>query len=83
MPRRGQRGVSAFQRQKIEELFGELHPDEAVAEGIDALFTREVGYTLDEATYDEGRQITAYLLREKRQRYAPQPSTAQPNAMAN
>ncbi len=72
-PRRGQRGVSAFQRQKIEELFGELYPDEEPASGVDALFQREVGYNVDNATYDEGRQITAFLLREKRNRFAPSP----------
>ncbi|MDQ4077212.1 MAG: hypothetical protein M3220_13310 [Chloroflexota bacterium] len=72
-PRRGQRSVSAFQRQKIEELFAELYPGEDVAAGVDALFQREVGYPVEQATYDEGRQITAYLLREKRQRYTPSP----------
>jgi hypothetical protein len=71
-PRRGQRGVSAFQRQKIEELFGELYPDADVAAGVDALFQREAGYPAADATYDEGRQITAYLLREKRNRFAPE-----------
>lgn len=66
LPRRGQRAVSAFQRQKIYELYGELHPGENVEAGVEALFQREVGYGLESATYDEGRQITAFLLREKR-----------------
>ena len=70
--RRGQRGVSPFQQQKIYELFGELYPDEEVEAGVDALFQREVGAPLDEATYDEGRHITAHLLRAKRQAAAPQ-----------
>lgn len=77
-PRRGQRAVSAFQRQKIHELFRELYPAIDAEEGVDALFRREVGYGLDEATYDEGRQITAYLLREKRN--SPRPT---PDAVAN
>ena len=65
-PRRGRRAVSAFQRQKIHELFTSLYPGYDADKGIDALFQREVGYGIDEATYDEGRQVTAYLLREKR-----------------
>jgi hypothetical protein len=64
--RRGQRGVSAFQRQKIFELFGELYEERDVESGVDALFEQEVGHPLEEASYDEGRQLTAYLLREKR-----------------
>jgi hypothetical protein len=72
-PRRGQRSVSAFQRQKIEELFTELYPGQNVAEGVNDLFMAQAGYPAEQATYDEGRQITAHLLREKRQRFAPQP----------
>lgn len=72
-PRRGQRAVSPFQRQKIVELYGELYPDAEAATGVDNLFKQEVGYGLEQATYDEGRQITAYLLREKRNGHSPAP----------
>ncbi len=70
--RRGQRGVSAFQRQKIYELFGELYPEQVVEAGVDNLFQRHVGHVLADASYDEGRQMTAYLLREKRNRHEPE-----------
>jgi hypothetical protein len=66
VPRRGQRPVSDFQKQKIYELFGDLYPSLDTEAGVDTLFKREVGYDLSHATYEEGRQITAYLLREKR-----------------
>ncbi|HEX8682303.1 MAG TPA: hypothetical protein VF707_08325 [Ardenticatenaceae bacterium] len=72
-PRRGQRAVSPFQRQKIFELYGELYPDADVQAGVNALFQQEVGYSLEQATYDEGRQLTAYLLREKRNGFSPAP----------
>jgi hypothetical protein len=73
-PRRGQRAVSPFQRQKIVELYGELYPDADVTAGVNRLFEQEVGYGLEQATYDEGRQITAYLLREKRNGHSPAPA---------
>lgn len=66
LPRRGQRPVSDFQKQKIQELFTDLYPTLDVESGVDTLFKREVGYDLGHATYEEGRQVTAYLLREKR-----------------
>lgn len=66
MPRRGQRPVSDFQKQKIYELFGDLYPALDVEAGVDTLFKKQVGYDLNHATYEEGRQVTAYLLREKR-----------------
>lgn len=66
LPRRGQRPVSDFQKQKIHELFSDLYPTLDVESGVDTLFKREVGYDLSHATYEEGRQVTAYLLREKR-----------------
>lgn len=60
------RPVSPFQRQKLQELYEELFPGQAVEDGLDELFLEQVGHGIDEATYDEGRQVTAYLLREKR-----------------
>lgn len=65
--RRGHRAVSDFQRQKIHDLFVALYPDYDAEKGIEALFVREVGRGIEQASYDEGRQITAYLLRERRQ----------------
>lgn len=65
------RPVSPFQRQKLHELYEELFPGEPAEAGLDELFFEQVGHGIDEATYDEGRQVTAYLLREKR---APDPT---------
>lgn len=68
-PSTGQRVVSPFQRQKIAELYTELYPQEEDAPGaIDAMFVTETGRGIDRASYDDGRQITAMLLREKRNR---------------
>lgn len=78
LPRRGQRPVSDFQRQKIYELFSDLYPTLDTEAGVDTLFKREAGYDLSHATYEEGRQITAYLLREKR---ANEPSDSPPIAV--
>ncbi|HYN88145.1 MAG TPA: hypothetical protein VER55_06425 [Ardenticatenaceae bacterium] len=63
---RRNRPVSPFQRQKLTELYEELFPGEESETGLDELFAEQVGHGIDEATYDEGRQVTAYLLREKR-----------------
>jgi hypothetical protein len=60
------RPVSPFQRQKLGELFEELFPGQDVANGIEELFMHQVGHGVDAATYDEGRQVTAFLLRQKR-----------------
>ncbi|HBY92650.1 MAG: hypothetical protein M5U01_23025 [Ardenticatenaceae bacterium] len=60
------RPVSPFQRQKLHELYEELFPGQPAETGLDELFLDQVGHSIDEASYDEGRQVTAYLLREKR-----------------
>jgi hypothetical protein len=60
------RPVSPFQRQKLTELFEELWPDQDAQAGLEALFREQVQRGIDAATYDEGRTVTAFLLRQKR-----------------
>jgi hypothetical protein len=63
--------VSAFQREKIQQLFTDLYPQKDVQRGIEGLFQQELGHGLSEASYEEGRRITAYLLHQKRTQEAP------------
>ncbi len=63
-PRRRFRPVSPFQRQKLAELYAEIHPDEEnPRERVEELFFEHFGHSIDEGTYDEGRRLTALLLR--------------------
>lgn len=72
---RGRR-VSDMQRQTIFDLYAALHPGKNVEAGVETLFQREVGYSLENATYDEGRRISALLLKQKREgATAPPPAT--------
>lgn len=77
--RPGQRAVSRFQRQKMVELYGELYPDSDAVAGVDEMFQKEIGYGLDQASYDDGRQITAMLLRDKRNGASRQSVSAPPD----
>lgn len=64
-PRRRFRPVSPFQRQKLVELYAEIHPDEEhPQERVEELFFEHFGHSIDEGTYDEGRRLTALLLRQ-------------------
>lgn len=64
------RPVSEFQRQKLLELAAESFEVEAgeLEDLLNDLFEEQVGHGIDEATYDEGRQVTAFLLRDGRRR---------------
>ena len=59
---------SSFQRQKIQQLFIELYPDKHIETSIQQLFQQVAGCHIDDATYNEARQVTAYLLAQKRKR---------------
>lgn len=62
--------VSRYQRQKLVELYSEIEDvddEEATLEAIDEMFVENFGHGMDEATYQEGTRITAYLLAKKRE----------------
>lgn len=54
--------LSAFQRQKITELYAELAP----GRDVNVWFLQNKGHSMSEATYDEGREATKVLLERKR-----------------
>lgn len=62
--------VSRYQRQKLVELYREVHgvqDEEAALAGVNTLFVETFGHGLEEATYDEGARITAELLARRRE----------------
>lgn len=79
------RPMTPFQRQKLLELaeeYFEAVPDET-ENLLDDLFIEQVGRGISVATYNEAREVTAYLLREKRNRRPveqpqPEPPAEQP-----
>lgn len=60
--------VSRYQRQKLIEMYAELHGVDATAaaEGVEEMFQEAFGRSMDQATYEEGAQITARLLAQRR-----------------
>ncbi len=62
--------VSRYQRQKLIEMYAELHGVDATAaaEGVEEMFQDAFGKSVDAATYEEGAQITARLLAQGRAR---------------
>lgn len=65
-PRQRKRPVSPFQQQKIQELFEAVYPDRHFESGIAQLFQQLIGYPIAQATYNDGRKVTAYLLGQRR-----------------
>lgn len=66
-PRRVSR-VSRYQRQKLIEMYAELHGVDALiaAEGVEEMFQDAFGKRIDAATYEEAAQLTARLLAQIR-----------------
>ncbi len=64
--RPNKRPVSPFQQQKIQELFEMVYPDKHFETGIEQLFQQLIGYPIEDANYNDGRKVTAYLLGERR-----------------
>lgn len=64
--RQHKRPVSPFQQKKIQELFEVVYPDKHFESGIEQLFQQLIGYPIEEASYNDGRKVTAYLLGERR-----------------
>jgi len=60
--------LTRFQRQKLNELYRELHggDEKAAQAALETLFMEKFRHGMDQATYDEGAKITAQFLAEKR-----------------
>jgi len=69
--RQRKRPVSPFQQQKIQELFETVYPDRHFESGIEQLFQQLIGYPIEQASYNDGRKVTAYLLGERRKNSQP------------
>lgn len=59
------RSITAFQRKKIEELYGAIWPQRDPLAGANNWFRQHKGHPIHEATYDEGSSAIAALLRVK------------------
>ena len=61
--------VSRYQHDKLLELYRDVYgADAETAEvGVDAMFQQAFGHGVDEASYNEGAQVTARLLAQQRQ----------------
>lgn len=69
-PERRPRQSSAFQRRKLMEMYSEVYevPEDRAKTALDEVFQQQFGHGLEEATYDEGVKMTAWLLREKKEK---------------
>lgn len=66
---RRQPPLSAVQRQKLTQLYQQLHhgSEAEIARGLDALFTEAFSHTMSEATYEEGSRLTAQLMAQSKE----------------
>ena len=66
---RRQPPLSAVQRQKLTQLYQQLHhgSEAEVARGLDALFTEAFSHAMSEATYEEGSRLTAQLMAQSKE----------------
>ncbi|MBC7263901.1 MAG: hypothetical protein H5T64_06010 [Chloroflexi bacterium] len=64
------RQSSAFQRRKLVEMYSEVYevPEDKAQTALNEAFQQQFGHGLEEATYDEGVKMTAWLLRERKEK---------------